>query len=261
MRPNDDLERPLVLAPQHEYVERFDPRLYCLLGPDLDALSPMSIVQARLGWYGKGTSPPLEVAAADGAKSEISPRKSVESAPIAIPDDLDEGQPPVHRSLEAPHLAIAGARVVDAESPNGMTIPVTLTNEGSRAIVVRFRPETVSFDVMGPGGAQQRCGWPALPTAAQRDLFTTLGPRASTTLDLELSAYCPTRAFDHEGLFVVRPRLDTRAASGAHIGVRAFDGVVLATTPTLARLHRGLAMPSPPRPLARPIADAPPEQP
>src|SRR5580700_709936 len=232
MRPQDDLQRPLVLAPQHEYVERFDPRLYCLLGADLDALAPMSIVVARLGWPGVGSSPPLELAALDGVKPDIAPRKSIESDPISIPDEIDDSSDREPGPSDAPKLALSAARAVEAASPNALEIPVSLTNKSGRAIVVRFRPETVGFDVVGPGGTQ-RCNWPALPTAPTPDLFTTLAPKATTTLDLELSAYCPTRVFDQDGLLIVRPRLDTRAASGAHIGVRAFDGIVAAKAPTL----------------------------
>jgi hypothetical protein len=256
MRPPDDLQRALVLAPEHEYVERFDPRLYCLQGADLEALAPTSIVVARLGWPGTGSSQPLEIAPVDGVKPEIAPRKSIESEPVSIPDEVDESSEPAQRSADAPRLVLSAARAVDAESPNGLEIPVTLVNEGNRAVIVRFRPETIGFDVIGPGGAQ-RCAWPALPAAPLPSLFTTLAPRASTTLELELSAYCPTRTFDQNGLFLVRPRLDTRAASGAHIGVRAFDGVVLARAPTLVRLHRGLVAPATTtRPLARPIAQS-----
>jgi hypothetical protein len=256
MRPQDDLQRPLVLAPQHEYVERFDPRLYCLQGADLDALAPMSMVVARLGWPGTGASPPLELSAVDGVKPEIEPRKSLESEPTSIPDEIDDSLDPERHHADGPKLALSAARAVEAEAPNRLEVPITLTNESSRAVVVRFRPETIGFDVIGPGGSQ-RCAWPALPTAPTRDLFTTLGPKASTTLDLELSAYCPTRVFDQDGLLIVRPRLDTRAASGARIGIRAFEGVVTSKTPILVRLHRGLTQPTAPRPKARSVADAP----
>lgn len=208
---------------------------------------------ARLGWPGTGASPPVEIAAIDGVKPEIAPRKNVESEPASIPDEVDESPEPMERSADASKLALSAARAVDAESPNGLEIPVTLVNDGSRAVVVRFRPETIAFDVMGPSGAQ-RCVWPAMAAAPLPSLFTTLAPRASTTLELELSAYCPTRTFDQSGLFLVRPHLDTRAASGAHIGIRAFDGIVVAKAATLVRLHRGLATPTVARPQARPTA-------
>jgi hypothetical protein len=255
MRPEDDLQRPLVLAPQHEYIERFDPRLFCLQGADLDALAPMSIVVAHLGWPGAGSSPPLELAAVDGVKPDVAPRKSLASEPISVPDEIDDSSEGERHAQDEPKLVLSAGRAMDAESPNGLEIPVTLSNESGRAVVVRFRPETIAFDVVGPSGAQ-RCAWPALPAAPTRDLFTTLGPKATTTLDLELSAYCPTHAFDHEGLLIVRARLDTRTASGARIGIRAFDGVVVAKAPTLVRLHRGLAQPTLSRPQSRPVAEA-----
>ncbi len=53
------------------------------------------------------------------------------------------------------------------------------------------------------------------------------------------------------GLYVVRATLDTRSASGAEIGIRSFDGQVIATSPTVVRLRKG----SEPEPLVRPVLE------
>jgi hypothetical protein len=253
MRPQDDLGRPIVLPPNRTYAERFEPRLYCLESRRLDALAAGSIVVARLGWTGKAARPPLEVAPIEGMEGQVAPSKSIVSAPIALPDeptpasatkDFAEGKPVTRietvLTLEAP-------RSVDASSRNEIALALTLVNKGHRAAIVRFRPETLAFEVLGPSGADH-CGWSALASAPTRDLFATLGPGASTALTVVLSAYCPTRVFDRAGFYVVRASLDTRKASGAEIGLRTFDGQVIAAAPTLVRLRHG----SEPEALVRP---------
>ncbi len=245
MRPQDDLVRPLVLPPHRSFAERFEPRLYCLDGARLDALAPGAMVTATLGWSGKGTHPPLVVSAIDGVEPRIAPSKSIKSATIALPDEPTPSPAP-HRdeaALAAPgnaNLALKTGRSVDAASLSDITIPVTLVNGGSRATIVRFRPETLAFDVVGPGGASH-CGWPVLAAAPNRDAFTTLAAGATTSLLVVLSAYCSAHALAQPGLYVVRASLDTRGATGAEIGIRSFDGQVIATAPTAVRLRRGSA--------------------
>ena len=66
-----------------------------------------------------------------------------------------------------------------------------------------------------------------------------------------LSAYCPVRVLTTAGLYVVRASLDTRKASGADIGIRSFDGLVIGTSPTVVRLRRGSGT----EPLVRPALE------
>jgi hypothetical protein len=251
MRPEDDLSRPLVLPPKRSYAERFEPRLYCLEGSRLDALAPGAIVVATLGWAGRGTHPPLVVSPVEGIDAQVAPSKSIKSAPIALPDEPTPAPAPERQ--EAPtlrveaNLALQSARSIDAASSSDITIPITLTNNGIRATILRFRPETLAFDVVGPRGANH-CAWSALPSAPTRDLFTTLGAGSKTSLTVLLSAYCSARVLAVSGLYVVRASLDTRKASGADIGIRTFDGQVIATSPTLVRLRRGTEV----EPLVRP---------
>jgi len=81
------------------------------------------------------------------------------------------------------------------------------------------------------------------------EMFTTLAPNGSETLYLGLADYCTKGSLNRSGLVVVRPWLDTRDASGRSVGLRTFDGTLIATTPTVVRLHRGGA---PEGPLKRP---------
>jgi hypothetical protein len=255
MRPQDDLSRPLILPPKRSYAERFEPRLYCLEGSRLDALAPGAIVTATLGWTGHGSRPPLVVSPIEGVEPAVAPAKSIKSAPIALPDEpTPTPTPPVDPAAAAArgeaNLAIQSVRSVDAASSSEITIPITLVNRGRRATIVRFRPETLAFDVVGPRGADH-CAWSALPSAPTPDLFTTLGPGAETSLTIVLSAYCPVRVLATAGLYVVRASLDTRKASGAEIGIRSFDGQVIGTSPTVVRLRRGTTA----EPLVRPALE------
>jgi hypothetical protein len=250
MRPADDLEVALTLAPGRSYAESFEPRMYCFEGK-LDALTAGAVVGAHLGWVGaRKLEAPFAVSPIDGAEPAVAPLKALEGSPVALPDEpsswpgratmtaVDDDSP------RAP-LSLQGPRAVDADWPNDIRIPLTLRNDGIRPVVVRFRPATVRFEIVGPAGVET-CVWPLMPAAAMRELFATLPPKGSETLDLMLSSYCTEHGLDRGGLIVVRPVLDTRNASGLAVGLSTFDGEVTAAAPTLLRLHRG-ATPQPTR--------------
>jgi hypothetical protein len=261
MRPTDELESALVLPPGRAYAETFEPRLYCFGAGKVDALASGSTVVARLAWGGSQAAPPYAVAAIEGVEPVVASLKSLESPVIALPDEpslappsassAPAQTPPHGAETEAPHLVLAGAASVDAAAAEGIDIPITLRNDGAQPVVVRLRPETLAFDVIGPDSVQT-CAWPTVPSAAMREAFTRIAPGGSATLDVLLSAYCGGHTLDQAGLYVVRPRLDTRRASGEAVGVRSFDGIVLAVTPTVVRLHRGNAIPALRRPHLEP---------
>ncbi len=244
MRPSDEAERALVVPPKRSYEESFEPRLYCFSVAAEDALAPGAIMVARLGRPGAESKPPFVVWAIDGVNPEVASMRSVTSDPIALPDDPTQVPADVLEPIPRPWLAVEGPRAVDALSPGAIEIPVTLRNDGSRAVVVPFRPETLRFDVADAAGVAD-CPWPTPPTAPTRELFTRVPPRGAARITVLLGAYCAAHTLDKPGLLVVRPRLDTRTASGDTIGLRSFEGLVIATKPTLVRLHRGEAKPSP----------------
>jgi hypothetical protein len=130
-------------------------------------------------------------------------------------------------------------------------VSVTLRNDSSRPVRLRFKPETLAFDVTSARGVE-RCAWPTPVGAPMRELFSTLPPGGAETLSVMLADYCGRKSFEHSGLMVVRPQLDTRRAGGQDIGLQTFNGQVLATTPTIVRLHRGTGSPR----LARPHLEA-----
>ena len=257
MRPSDDLGRPLVLPPKRTFAERFEPRLYCLDGKRLDALAPGSIVVATLGFAGGAGHPPYVLAPIEGLEEKASPVKSLRSEPIGLPDDPEPGEAPRDTPPGTPvrpdaTFTLRTPRAIDAGHAEDIAIPVTLTNNGHRAAIVRFRPETLGFEVVGPTESVH-CAWASLPSAPTRELFTTLAAGgAATGLTVLLNAYCPTGTFAAPGLYVVRATLDTRHASGADIGLRTFDGLVIASAPTVVRLRHGTQ----PEPAVRPTLAA-----
>jgi hypothetical protein len=253
MRPAGDLDRILVVPPGRSYLERFEPRLFCLGPSELGALAPSSIVVAKLGWRsGPSASPPFVASAVEGADPGVAPLKSIVAPPVALPDEPTAWPvPSTHGNAasdtDAPRLSLRGPASIDAMTPNEIAIPLTLHNDGSHAVVVRFRPESLDFEVLREGAAEN-CAWPTVPAAALREMFTTLAPGTSETLDVILSSYCTLgHSLDNAGLLVVWPRLDTRDASGAALGMRTFDGQLVATAPTVVRLHRGSSTKPPPR--------------
>lgn len=244
MRPADDMDRALVLPPKRSYSETFEPRLYCFGERELDSLSPMAIVVARLGWperaNGRG---PHVVAPIDGIEPEVASLSGIDSPPVALPDEPTPAMP-LAAPARAPddpdpvRLSLKSSRAVDAESAENLALTVTVHNDGKRPVHLRFRPETLGFEVTSAAGVQH-CAWPTQPSAAMREAFTTLPPNGAQSLTVLLGDYCGRAPFAASGLVVVRPDLDTRKAGGESLGLRTFDGVVVAATPSVVRLHRG----------------------
>jgi hypothetical protein len=252
MRPSDDMERALVLPPKRSYSESFEPRLYCFGERELDALGATTIVVARLGWperaSGRG---PRVVSAIEGVEPEVAPLASIESPPIALPDEpTPMGTNDPARIPDDPdpvHLVLKSSRAVDTASSENLTLTVTVRNEGKRPVRLRFRPETLGFEVTSSSGVQH-CGWPTPPSAPVRDYFTTLAPGGAESQTVVIVDYCGRTPFERSGLVVVRPDLDTRHGGGEAIGLRTFDGVVIAATPSVVRLHQGNGKPRIERP-------------
>jgi hypothetical protein len=249
MRPDNAMERSLVLPPKRAYVETFEPRLYCFEGKDLDALASGAVVVARLGPSSAARGAFDAVTPIDDVKPEVDGRKFLESAPIRLSDEpVPAAWPAVERQPGAPKLALTAPEAVDAASSDLIEIPVTLKNGGSSPLVVRFRPEMLRFDVVRRSGTGH-CVWPVVTAAATRELFTTLpAKKGNAQVVVDLGDYCIGSTMDRAGLLAVWPRLDTRTGSGESIGIRSFDGQVIGTSPTFVRLHRGRE----PAPLAHP---------
>jgi hypothetical protein len=241
MRPAEASDRSLVLPPGRAYVETFEPRLYCFSGRALNALVPTSVVVAHLGWLGKNAGE-WEVSPLDGVEPPMAPQRHLDSPPIFLYDEkfsFGQADPAKDKSP----LALEGPESVEALSPDEVAVPVTLRNIGSRPAVVRFRPDTVGFEVFSPSG-RELCAWPRLPAAPTPELFTRVRPGGTLQMTFAMAAFCNDDSLDREGLLIVRPWLDTRGASGSSIGIDSFTGLASAAAPTFVRLHRGREMPT-----------------
>jgi hypothetical protein len=237
MRPAEADDRSLVLPPGRAYVETFEPRLYCFSGKALNALVPTSIVVAHLGWVGKGSGD-WEISPIDGIEPQMAPQRHLDAPPIFLYDDKLSPGPGAPTQGERVPLTLEAPESVEAYSPDEVALPVTLRNVGSRALHVRFRPDTMGFEVFSPSG-REVCAWPRLPAAPTPELFSRLPPKGTTQMTFAMAAFCDEDSLDHDGLLVVRPWLDTRTTSGHSIGLDAFTGWISAATPTFVRLHRG----------------------
>jgi hypothetical protein len=191
------------------------------------------------------------VSAIEGVEPEVAPLAAIESPPIALPDEpTPMGADDPTRTPDDPdpvHLVLKSNRAVDATSAEDLTLTVTVRNEGKRPARLRFRPEVLGFEVTSSSGVQH-CGWPTPPSAPVRDYFTTLAPGGAESLTVVLGDYCGRTPFESSGLVVVRPDLDTRRGGGEAIGLKTFDGVVIAATPTVVRLHQASGKQRPERP-------------
>lgn len=259
MRPDNDVDRALVLPPHRSYGESFDPRLYCFGAHQTESLVPGATVVVRYGWtppalaVRRGThavtppppTPPFAVSPLEGVEPAVAPLKDIVSTALVIPADPVTPNPPVHTAAGGEgtdpfptKLSVTSPAHVDSWSDSELSVPITVRNLGARSVTLLSGPETVGFDVIGPAGVF-RCAWPTRPPAPIRELFTTLRPRGADTVSVLLSSICPDATFDYAGLFILRPRLDTRGAGGAPIGLLTFDGEVIGTTTTVLRIQHG----------------------
>jgi hypothetical protein len=265
MRPSNDVDRALIVPPRRSYSETIDPRLLCFGARETAALAPGTTVVAHLGWAAPPApatparsrprpsrppprvAPPFVVSPLEGVEPKVAPRKELTAAAFTLPADApaptpsDASSPAAGRLPTEPfptRLALSVPAHIESWSPFELSIPVTVKNEGTRPVTFLFRSQTLGFDVLGPSGAE-RCVWPTSPGAPIREMYTVLAPGGRATRSVLLENVCTGNSLDQGGLFIVRPRLDTRGATGGPIGLHTFDGEVLGTGTVVMRLHRG----------------------
>jgi hypothetical protein len=242
-RPASDAAGAIVFFPKTAFVASIDPRFYCM--HHLESLVVGSKVVAHFGWTaGRTVTAPFVVApilegstsAAAASDSPVSPAKEVVGALITLDEDgIPKAPPTVSRPSADARLDLALSRRLDAARPEDLTATISVTNTGVRAVTFLFRPQTLGFDVIGPTGTATRCGG-AGESAGIREFFTTLAPKAKTSITILPSALCPSGTFDRPGVYEVRPRLDTRLASGKSVGLHTFDDLVVGP-PSLVRIR------------------------
>ena len=251
MRPASDTERPLVLVAGASYSERFDPRLHCFGANERASLVDGAVVVARFGFLGHDARPPFVAALASPALPMLQARELVSSAftlvaAAAVPMT---GQVPLAAPTDAiaARLEVSMTSAIDARAAHDAEATITVANTAPRAHALLLRSATVGLEVEKPDGTILKCGANGARLTSVPEAFSFIAPDKSVSVSLTLSALCPG-VFAAAGLYVVRPRVDTRGVTGPG---RGFVGELVGA-PSVVRIRRGRSDLR-----ARPAADLP----
>jgi hypothetical protein len=179
------------------------------------------------------TSAPFIVSPFEGVEPAVRAVKELVSASTDVgadeapPDTLASTHPPPPKAGDDPYptkLSIASPKHIDVEVTRDLPMSVTVKNEGERSVTLLLRPETLAFEVTGPGRTTSFCSWPVRVGGTVREAFTTLHPKRGETVSVLLDGLCPDSTFDQPGL---------------EIGISAYAGEIIGTHTTLLRVHRG----------------------
>jgi hypothetical protein len=246
MVPASDMERGLVLVAGRSYTERFDPRLFCFGEREAAALVPGATVTARYGFGGRAPTAgpkafvPLVPDASDATAP--GPVKAVDVAPLTLPA---AAPPPAAAaapaSADGVKLVLSAPPRLDLERTFERQITVSVKNAGPLAVRSIFTSATVGFDLVGPDGTVSSCGAAMGPTPIP-ELLQTLAPGSRADVGVGL-ILCPSEAFRKDGLYQVRPKLDTRRVGTSNLTL--FRGEA-SGEPSLLRLHTSTTPRPPP---------------
>ena len=252
-------KRQLVLGPGQQYVERFDPRMYCW-GSVSEKLAPGASVTAFLGWEDdkrrrarkKPQVPPFVVEPVL-ASPAFQSQKRIASLTHWLPQgDIVQANPEVPerptRFVGAPDLRLKTHRWADATTYRDARLTATLTNVGDRSALVHLRPDDLQVRVRQPNGSMVVCGPGTGYRAAVRDFFQTIKPGKSATVSILLSELCPSDALQRPGLYELHTTLRVRD-DGSSFRLDALTGDFPAPKSTLLRIRdsREPYHPHPPR--------------
>jgi len=125
----------------------------------------------------------------------------------------------------------------DARTEHNATVRMTLHNRSNRKVLLYFRREFVSFEVIGPDGITI-CN-PAPDTRSpDRSAFISLKPGATKTYSSRLAELCPRDTFLMPGLYLVNARFDA-TQSGHEWNLDAYTGAVETDRPANVRIRTG----------------------
>jgi hypothetical protein len=257
-RPTSDEGRELVVPAKRSWSASFDPLFYCFGAKERALLVPGTTVKAHLGWpaplvtpknakkAAAGPSAPFVVSPVGASVGQLAPMKELETT-VTLSEAVTAAPPPASAaaaspaSSEAPEvkkppLAISATEATDVGRGVDVPLTITIANESDRAVTTFFRSSTLAFTVNGPAGSVA-CGSPRAIAEPFRELFTTIGVKGKSAATLLVSALCPAGTFDEPGIYRVIARLDTRGTSGRNVGLKTWDGEVVAKTPALIRVR------------------------
>jgi hypothetical protein len=240
-------ERAVTLAPGRRYEEVVSPALFCFSPAEAKALVPGARVTAKLGFpepKGAAKAAPRAPFVAEPAamSSSVSPVKEVvadrfvvAAATSSSTSDLPSTDPTDDPT--GPRLELTAPARVDSHDEKTVTTTLTLKNVGRREARLHIRRDNLLFDIDGPDGSAH-CGLPSSRRAVPRDLFESMAPGASRSIEVWIGEMCPNVTFDRPGLYRVRAGLALPATLSAD-GNRAWTKTVITKDPVLVRIRRG----------------------
>jgi len=248
-RPATDEGRDLVVPGKRSWSASIDPLFYCFGSRERRALVAGATVKARFGWLvppaktapkkPAAPAPPFAAAPVGAAVGTIAPAKALEGAPFALVETHASSTAAAGSGDVTPGRASLNLSMPEARDvARGVEIETTVTvvNDGDKAAILLFRPETVRFSVSGPRGSST-CGAAAIVGSPIRELYSTIGAKGRASLSLLLTAKCPSDTFSEPGVFRVTAILDTSNASARSIGLKTWDGEATAKAPMLVRVR------------------------
>src|SRR5664280_970692 len=125
----------------------------------------------------------------------------------------------------------------DARTEYNATVQLTLHNRSKRKMLLYFRREFVTFEVIGPAGIQT-CSPSPDDRSPDRNAFVSLGPGASRSFSSRLSELCPRDTFDMPGLYLVNGQYDA-TETGFEWNLSAFTGSITSSRPANVRIRIG----------------------
>jgi hypothetical protein len=267
-RPTSDEGHELVVPAKRSWSASFEQLFYCFGAKERALLVPGTTVKAHFGWPAPAVAPkhakkaadpsaPFVVSPVGAAVGQLAPMKEIEASTFTLTEAVTAAPPPASAaaaspaSSEAPEakkppLAITATAATDVARGVDVPITITVTNESDRAVITFFRASTLAFTVNGPAGSVA-CGSPRAIDEPFRELFTTIGAKGKASSTLLVSAHCPAGTFDEPGVYRVLAKLDTRGTSGRNVGLKTWDGEIVAKTPALVRVRTPRKLPPPPK--------------
>lgn len=248
-RPFTDDVRELVLPPARSWSATFDPLFHCFGARERAALVAGTVAPPRFGWP---AAPSRDAKAQRNAKG--APKAPFAATPVGVStgrvaalkaidgESFTLGEAvtaPVTSSPEDPAsagLVLRGPDAVDVARGREIATTISLANGSERPISLLYRSDQIQFGVTGPAGLVV-CGLPRTVAAPIRELFATVAVGARVDTNVLVTTACPPGTFDDAGVYRVVPRLDTTGTSGRTIGLRTWDGLVVAKTPVLVRVR------------------------
>ena len=125
----------------------------------------------------------------------------------------------------------------DARTEHEATVELTLHNRSKRKLLLYFRREFVTFEVIGPDGITL-CNPAPDARTPDRSAFVSLAPGAKKAYASRLAEMCPADTFNMPGLYLVNGRYDA-TESGSTWNLAAYTGSIETERPANVRIRTG----------------------